>query len=207
MVIEGTDGAGTTTQKDLLMQVLAEGWGQHVISVAEPGGTPVGDALRRIIKDASLERSPETNFDMFTASRRELARQIIEPALAGGTHVISDRNWFSSVAYQGFGEGGVVQSILERTQEALGKLFIPNLAIIVDVSVEVSETRMQGRNTSANDYFEQKGRLFFERVREGYLWIAHEFGFPVVDGSQSIETVHGDVMEHLGNFAVIHNST
>jgi len=196
IVIEGTDGSGTTSQKDKLKQSLLDA-GQEVIDVAEPGGTPIGDALRLIIKDGSLMRSPETDLDLFTACRRELAQQVIKPALAKGISVLSDRNWFSTIAYQGYGEGMDVSAIVERTRIALGQCFIPDITFIIDVPVEVSEERMKLRNSGANDYFEQKGREFFEKVRQGYLWVSDEYQLPVIDGTKSIEEVHSDIRLYL----------
>lgn len=201
IVIEGTDGAGTTTQKDLLKGYLAD-QGVPAIDIAEPGGTPIGDAIRLIIKDGALPRSRESNLDMFTICRRELARQVIAPAIAQGTFVVSDRNWFSTVAYQGFGEGLDVGHITDRTRSELGGFFLPDAALIIDVPVEISETRMQHRGTSANDHFEQMGRPFFEKVRQGYLWSAQEYGLPVVDGTQGIETVHQAILAKLGELAI-----
>ncbi|HEY5267861.1 MAG TPA: dTMP kinase [Candidatus Saccharimonadales bacterium] len=194
IVIEGTDGAGTTTQKDLLIENLAER-GQKVIGVVEPGGTLIGRALRSIVLDGSLERSPETNLDLFSISRRELALQVIEPQINDGVYVISDRNWFSSVAYQGFGEGLDYQKIFDKSFSALGKFIIPNTTIIIDVPVEVSEERMKHRGIDASDTFEKKGRTFYEKVREGYLWVADEFGLKIVDGTKTIEQVHSEIIE------------
>ncbi len=196
IVIEGTDGAGTTTQKDLLQKTLIEN-NENVIGLAEPGGTLIGDELRLIVKNGSLPRSPETNLDIFTICRRELVRQVIEPALEEGTHVISDRNWFSTIAYQGFGEGLSIEDITNRMKLALGKLFLPNFAVIIDVPVEVSEVRIGHRGTDANDNFEKKGRDFFEKVREGYLWIAKEYDLSIIDGTQSIKEVQSSIEDLL----------
>lgn len=197
MVIEGTDGAGTTTQKDMLTRHLT-GRGDSVVEIAEPGGTPIGDALRLIIKDGNLTRSPRTNLELFTICRRELAAQVIAPSLQAGTNVVSDRNWFSSVAYQGFGEQLDVAEIIDVTHRTLGEHFLPHAAVIIDVPVTVSEARIKDRATGADDHFERKGAAFFEAVREGYLWLAQEFDIPVVDGTQSIEAVHQNVLGALG---------
>lgn len=193
IVIEGTDGAGTTTQKDILKQALII-QGQRTIAVAEPGGTAIGDQLRLIIKNGSLDRSPDTNMDLFAICRRELAEQVIGPNISSGINVVSDRNWFSTVAYQGFGEGLETSEITERMQKVLGKYFLPDIVMIIDVPVEVSEARIKNRGIEVNDTFEQKGRTFFEKVREGYLWLAAKYDIPIIDGTMVPEDVHAVVL-------------
>jgi dTMP kinase len=192
IVIEGTDGAGTTTQKELLMDHILEA-GQDVIAVAEPGGTAIGKALRLIFKDAAIERDPSTNVALTTICRRELLRQVIEPTIEEGTNVISDRNWFSTVAYQGFGESYDVDEIVEASVKALGRFAMPNYAVIIDVPTDVAKERILARGESGGDYFEQKGRTFFDNVRAGYRWVAQEYKIPVIDGTQSIEEVHAEI--------------
>jgi dTMP kinase len=199
ILIEGTDGAGKTTQKELVKKALLAR-GEKVIDVYEPGGTPIGDQLRLIIKDASLARGPETNLDLFTVARRELVDQVIRPALKSGKHVISDRNWFSTIAYQGFGEGVDVAAIVEKSRAAMGDLFLPDIGLVISVPIEIAEDRMGIRSTSHGDAFERKGREFFEKVHEGYLWCAQEYKLPVIDGSPSIEAVNKMVMKHVDKF-------
>ena len=154
--------------------------------------------MRPIIKNADLARSPESNLELFTACRRELARRVIEPALRAGRWIVSDRNWLSSLAIQGFGEGLSVQTIVERSQEALGDQFMPDYTIIIDAPVEVVAARLLGRGPRANDLFRASGQDHFEKLRSGYLWAATEYNIPFVDGTQSPEVVHSQIMQHLG---------
>lgn len=202
IVIEGTDGAGTTTQKELLIPRFRD-LGKNIIELAEPGGTPIGEALRLILKDKNLERTPKTNLDLFTICRRELAEQVIRPALENNAIVISDRNWLSTIAYQGFAEGIPVNEIIDKTKEALGDVFLPDFTAVIDVPVDISFQRMKKRKTSSNDYFEQRGRVYFGEVRKGYLWGANEFGLPVIDGTKSIESVHKEIISYLGKAALL----
>ncbi len=199
IVIEGSDGAGTTTQKDLLTAQLAS-LGRQVLGIREPGQTEFGKRIREIFKDASLERSVETNIDLATIDRRETTQQVIAPAVSNGIDVISDRNWFSTVAYQGFGEGyRPLEGIIDKSHAAMGRFLLPHLAVIIDVPIEVSQQRMRNRGSGANDFFEQKGSDFFERVRKGYLYVAELYDIEVIDGTQSIDKVHEEIamlLEH-----------
>lgn len=195
IVIEGTDGAGKTTQRDILAQHFANQF--EVVVISEPGGTPIGDEIRRVIKDGELARTAESNFDMFTICRREIARQVL-PALAVRDCVaISDRNWFSSVAYQGFGEGLDVDKLLERSEEALGEYFRPSHAVILDLPPHAIRNRLLLRRGVDNDYFDSKGIDFFDRVSKGYSWLAKEYDIPVINATQSVDDVHAEILEKL----------
>ncbi len=198
IVIEGLDGAGTTTQLHEMGSYFKE-ISEPAITIAEPGDTVIGGLLRKIIKNSSIKRLPESNLDMFTISRRELAAQVIEPNIDNGIHVVSDRNWFSSVAYQGFGEGIDHQHIVERMKQALGRFFMPDLVVIVKVPVDVAIERMIERDETKQDYFESMGETYFEKVYQGYEWLSSEFNqnTVVVDGTKSIEEVRQDLISHL----------
>ncbi len=121
IVIEGNDGTGKTTQVELLAEHFRKN-GQAVQIVEEPGSdnptnsTPVANELRKAIKNGSLERSPEINVLLFSAARRELWQKKIAPALNKGKIVLSARNYFSTLAYQGQGEGIDSAEILRLTK-------------------------------------------------------------------------------------------
>lgn len=198
IVIEGIDGAGKTTQANRLRQQL-EQRGKEVEQTHEPGGTPIGEAIRSILKNADLARTNQSDFELFTIARRELAAQAIGPWLLAGKAVISDRNWFSSYVYQGCAEPGgtaeerfkAKQRIMRHSREALGALFRPE-AVILDLPVGLMRRRLASRR--GTDYFELKGNDYFERVREGYLELAQSLVLPVVDASQSADAVQADVV-------------
>ena len=198
IVLEGLDGAGNTTQLHEVGSYLKE-IGQRAIEIAEPGDTVIGGLLRKIIKDSSIVRTPDSNLDMFTISRRELVSQVIEPTVDRGIHVVSDRNWFSSVAYQGFGEGIDRYHIINRMEQALGKYFMPDLVAIIKVPVDVAIERMIGRDDTKKDYFESKGSQYFKKVYDGYEWLAQEFSqhTVIIDGTKSVEEVKQDIVSHL----------
>jgi dTMP kinase len=188
-VIEGTDGAGTTTQAEKLIRDLG-----RASLVEEPGGTPIGREIRKILKDTQLPRDPTTNLDLFTIARFELVQQVIRPNLDEGVNMVSDRNWFSSWAYQGFGEGLSLDYIYRKSQDNLGAFMWPDFSVIIDIPVEVSEERIK-KDGRGPDYFESKGKDFFENVRQGYLNFSETYNIPVIDGTQNIDEVHDDIVD------------
>ena len=198
LVIEGSDGAGKTTQAKRLLTSLIESE-VSAKELIEPGGTEIGILLRGIILKPDLPKLPESEFDLFTVARRELTTQVIRPAVNNGTTVVCDRNWFSSVAYQGFGRGLDVRMIIERTKQAMGDYFMPDGVVILDVPLEVAEERISSRTKS--DWFEQQGREFFENVKHGYEWLAEKYNIVVIDGTQNEARVANEIFLHLGNTA------
>ena len=167
----------------------------------EPGGTTLGRELRILILDPDIEMQPETEFDLFTVGRRELTQQVIKPKMESGAVLVCDRNWFSSVAYQGFGRGLDTKMIIEQTKKAMGDYFMPDGIVILDVPLEITEERL-AKGRSKIDWFEKQGREFFEKVKEGYSWLAEEFEVEVIDGSSTIEEVELKVYSSLGSIAL-----
>jgi dTMP kinase len=197
IVFEGLDASGKSTQAQMLMKDL-EKRGQTCQFIAEPGGTAVGNKIRAILKDGSLERTPESNLDLFTICRREIVAQKIGPTILSGVNIISDRNWWSSVAYQSFGEGIDKELVIEKSKKAMGDYFMPDYMILIDTPVDVIHHRMHSRGGKAEDYFEKKGIEFFERARQGYLWLASRYKIATVNGDQSVEEVYKEVIARLG---------
>lgn len=196
IVIEGMDGAGKTTQAKLLYQHLGS-IGIKALKVREPGGTKLGEALRGLILDGDLQKSPYSDFDMFTIARRELRDQVIRPATEKGDTVISDRCWFSSFAYQGYGEGLDTDYIESRSRDALFyKSYVEPRGVIIDIEPELIYKRISVNEAKA-DTFEKKGIQFYSRVREGYERLAVDYGMPIIDGAQSEEAVHQDILKAL----------
>ena len=195
-VLDGVDGCGKSTQTRQLADRL-EKQGTQVDAIAEPGSNTVALTLRELLLDPRIELLPETEVDLFTAARRELAHRVIRPALAAGNTIVSDRSWVSSVAMQGFGRGLDVNDIIEQSKRAIGDLFLPDALVIIDVPVELAEERVAYRGI-AKDRFEKERKDFFTRARDGYLWVAEKFDGIVVEGSGAIEAVHSNVCEALG---------
>jgi dTMP kinase len=168
VTFEGLDGSGKSTQLRRAAQWLAE-QGVACEVTHEPGGTPLGEAIRSLFLD---HRFPETEGGvemlLVFASRRQHLVQVIEPALARGRHVLCDRFTDSTVAYQGHGRGVSRELIRQLDRLATGGRR-PDLTLLFDVPAEVARAR---RHRGAADRLDAEGLAFYQRVREGYLEIA-----------------------------------
>ena len=169
VTLEGPEGGGKSTQAQRLADHL-KNRGQDVLFTREPGGTEIGDQIRRIIM--SLENksmSPEAEFLLFSASRAQVVRELIRPHLKRGGVVVCDRFYDSSLAYQGFGHELDLELLQTITGFVTGGL-IPDLTLLLDLTSELGlERRKQdGRWNRLDDY----DLAFHERVRAGYLQLA-----------------------------------
>lgn len=197
IVIEGGDGTGKTTQADLLQKYL-ESKGKTVIHLKEPGGSPIAEAIRSVILDGTLPRTPMTNILLFTANRHELWHDKIKPALDAGTWVIATRNYWSTLVYQGIGEGMDQSAISAITATFTDPQYMnPDYGMILAVDdVTVSKDRVAERGPLEKpDPFEARGLDFHEKIRAGYLEIAESYHLPVISASQSIEEVASDIRQ------------
>lgn len=162
IAIEGLDGSGKTTQARLLVEHLRR-LGREVLPVEEPGTTPAGRAIREILLDHGREIAPLTELLLYEASRAQMVREVVRPALEAGKIVVSDRFSLSSLAYQGYGRGLPLELIRELNKIATGGLE-PDLTILLDISPEEGL-----RRKGFLDRMEGSGLEFYRRVREGYL--------------------------------------
>jgi dTMP kinase len=197
IVIEGGDGTGKTTQADLLQQYL-ESQGKSVIHLKEPGGSPIAEAIRSVILDGTLPRTPMTNILLFTANRHELWHDKIKPALEAGTWVIATRNYWSTLVYQGAGEGMDQSVISAITSTFTDPLYMkPDYAMILSIDdVSVSKSRVAERGPLEKpDPFEIRGLEFHEKIRAGYLEIAKTYQLPVISASQAIDDVANEIKQ------------
>lgn len=190
--IEGIEGVGKSTN----MQVLAEqieAAGHRVLTTREPGGTPLAEDIRDLLKNRSDEPIPEiAELLLLFASRSLNVNNVILPALNAGTWVISDRFTDSSRAYQGGGRGIPMETIDRLADWVHGDAW-PDLTILLDAPVEIGMQRATHRG--APDRFEQELHDFFHRVRECYLRLAamEPERFVVVDTTRSLDDVKADV--------------
>jgi dTMP kinase len=146
-------------------------------------------------KDYNLE--PMTNVLLFTASRSELWRKLAEPVLKRGGVVISARNWWSTLAYQGYGEGVSKSKIIKITHESLPEKYVkPDKGFILTVSDKVREERQKGRG-KAKETFEAKPNEFQQKVNQAYLKIAKDFDIKTIDASGTIEEVFNLILREL----------
>lgn len=208
ITFEGIEGAGKTTQIHRLAESLREK-GKSVCVVREPGGTPVGERLREVLKDTALSGLilPETEFFLFCAGRSELVRSVIRPALKSGKVVLCDRFTDSTLAYQGYGRGLDLDCLRKVIGFSTGGL-VPNATIYLDISIETSRRRgslpeLGQLNMDWNgleDRFENRSSdVFFRRVEAGFrkLAKAEPKRICVVDGRGSEEEVASKVLKNL----------
>lgn len=199
IVIEGQDGTGKSTQARLLQEYY-EKQGREVVVMDEPDGDlPQAHDIHDLIlvrgKDYHME--PMTNVLLFTAARAELWRKIAEPTLRKGGIVISARNYWSTIAYQGYGEGVSRNKIIKITREALPERYYhPDKSFILTVPDKTRLAR-QGERGKAAETFEAKPDDFQQRVNAAYPKIAKDFNVPLIDASGTIEEVFEEIVKNL----------
>lgn len=199
IVIEGQDGTGKSTQARLLKEHF-EKQGKKVVVMDEPDGDlPQAHDIHDLIvvrgKDYNME--PMTNVLLFTAARYELWRKIAEPVLKNGGVVISARNWWSTLAYQGYGEGVSRNKIIKLTHESLPEKYVnPDKGFVLTVSDEVRLARQDSRGKK-KETFESKPDDFQQKVNNAYPKIAEEFGLKIIDASGTIEEVFDLILREL----------
>ncbi|MDK2881757.1 MAG: dTMP kinase [Bacillota bacterium] len=168
ITVEGIDGSGKSTQLRLLAEWL-QGLGREIVITREPGGTLLGEEIRRLLLTAGPESIvPQAEFLLYAAARAQLVAQVIRPALARGALVLSDRFSDSTLAYQVAGRGlkkGWVEEVLLGATGGLR----PDLTFLFDISPQEARARK-----GAADRLEKEGLEFFRLVREGYLALAHQ---------------------------------
>ena len=203
IVIEGQDGTGKSTQVERLAEWLRSE-GKEVLTFHEPDGElEAAHAMRAIIKDKKYNLEPMTHVMLFTAARYELWKKLAEPVLKRGGYVVSARNWWSTLAYQGYGQGVSKSRIIRLTKEVMPKEYVePDKAVILTLDDEERHRRQSGRDaehgadtTSKTDTFESKPDEFQQKVNNAYLQIAKQFGTATLDANKSISNLLTDILE------------
>ncbi len=198
ITLEGMDGAGKTTHLEWLRGHLA-GRGLPLTVTREPGGTPLGEALRKLLLDSHEPRTPDTEALLMFAARREHIATVIEPALAAGRWVLCDRFTDATYAYQAGGSGMAWDRIAALERWVQGELQ-PDLTLYFDLSPEIGRARTrQARNP---DRFEREQAEFFERVRAAYLRRAaeHPQRIRVIDAAGSVAEVQAKLENIFSTF-------
>ncbi|MDH5505971.1 MAG: dTMP kinase [Anaerolineae bacterium] len=195
ITLEGPDGSGKTTQVEPLADAIRDA-GYDLVVTREPGGTLIGDQVRRVIMDLkNTKMYPEAEILLFQASRAQLVREVIQPTLAEGKIVLCDRYADSTLAYQGYGHQTDLEELKQIIRFATGGL-TPDLTVYLDIDPEDGLRRRQGEGEEWNrlDAYEL---TFHQRVREGYhQMIAGEpERWVKVDAAQSAEKVQAAVQE------------
>jgi len=195
IVIEGLEGAGKSSA---IASVVAHLNAKGIVTqtVREPGGTPLAEAIRELVKQDWEERlTAETELLLMYASRAQLVENVIKPALKQGKWVIADRHDLSSRAYQGGGRQLGDEKLTTLRQLVLGS-FVPDLTLLLDV--DPKQGLQRARERGELDRIEQEDLAFFERTRERYLQIAQtEPNICVVDSNQTMADVHRDLLNQL----------
>ena len=197
IVIEGQDGTGKSTQARRLADYFKKQKKKVVIMDEPDGDLPQAHELHDLIlvKGKKYNMEPMTNVMLFSASRMELWKKIAEPVLKEGGVVVSARNWWSTLAYQGYGEGVSRSKIIRLTKSLLpDRYFKPDFSAILVTSDKVRLSRQKGRGKK-KETFEAKPNAFQHKVNAAYPKIAKEFDIPLVDASGTIDDVYNMLMK------------
>ncbi|SHE87730.1 dTMP kinase [Caldanaerobius fijiensis DSM 17918] len=189
ITFEGIDGCGKTTQIRLISDFI-KNLKYGIILVREPGSTPISEKIRQLLLEKDNVMSPEAEAYLYAASRAELVKKVIRPALKEGNIVICDRFLDSSLVYQGIGRGLGLQAVYELNAMAVGELK-PDLTVLLDIDPIVARSRLKGRDRLENEQLD-----FYNKVREGYLYLARREPerIKVVDGGRGVKEVFEDVL-------------
>ena len=205
ITFEGTEGCGKTTQVQRLAARFERLRVPHLVT-REPGGTPIGESIRELLQFAphNASMAPETELLLFEASRSQLVREVIKPALGRGMCVIADRFFDSTTVYQGAARKLDHEMIARLNAFAVGDC-IPDVTFVLDVDAATAEARMRHQPRQA-DRMEQQPAEFYERVRQGYRDLAaHESSrIVLIDGSREPADIEREIWKTLcSRFSVL----
>jgi dTMP kinase len=199
ITFEGTEGCGKSTQVQRLAARL-ESLGVPFLLTREPGGTAIGETVRELLQFAPHEKAmfPETELLLFEASRSQLVREIIKPALDAGICVISDRFFDSTTVYQGAARNLAPSLVDQLNAFAVGKC-VPDLTIVLDVNAKTAQARM--RRPRRPDRMEQPPAEFYERVGQAYRELAEGEAERVVliDGAQTADQIERKIWQLIAS--------
>ncbi len=197
ITFEGGEGCGKSTQARLLTQDLRDK-GYRVVLTREPGGTEIGDEIRKIVQynKSSHNMYPETEYLLFSASRAQHVGELIIPALERGDIVLCDRFYDSSTAYQGYGRK-LPLSLIHEVNKFATRGLTPNLTFLLDINPQIGMERARGKEMF--DRMESQDVEFYKRARQGFLEIAAKNAdrFRIIDASKSIEEIRTKIKEEV----------
>ncbi|BBA36650.1 thymidylate kinase [Methylocaldum marinum] len=194
ITLEGGEGVGKTTNLDFIRNYLQQSGIQFLVT-REPGGTPIGEAIRRLVID-SQGISAQAELLLMFAARAQHIEEVIEPALTEGIWVVCDRFTDASYAYQGGGRG-IDPKVIRFLEGWLQKGLEPDLTLLFDAPVEIGLDRARSRGSL--DRFETEMPAFFSRVRETYRDLARQWPHRIklLDATQSLVDVQAEIAKHL----------
>jgi dTMP kinase len=199
ITFEGIEGCGKTTQIHLLKEFL-EKRGYRVVTTREPGGSHIGDTIRRILLDSkNIDIDTKTELLLYQAARAQHIQDVIRPSLAQGSIVLCDRFTDATLAYQGYAQD-IQHDFIQTLNQYVTDNLIPDLTILIDCPVEIGLQRARDRmaihhETVREDRFEEKSLDFHHAVRLGYLQIAENNSgrFYIVDGREDPASLHRSI--------------
>lgn len=191
ITFEGSEGCGKSTQIRRFVALLESG-GVEVLQTREPGGTDVGEKIRHLLQhdEEAGDLTDESELLLFAASRAQLVREVILPALEQGKWVVADRFYDSTTVYQGVGRGLNVEAVQQINAFAAGSA-IPDLTLLLDLDAEIGHSRAVAASGGKADRMESQPLAFFESIRQGYLDLASTDPdrIAVIDASPGIDEV------------------
>lgn len=197
IVLDGPDGCGKSSQRDLLAQFLVNNK-VKVKCFRDPGSTATGEKIRNILLDPVNHISDRAELLLYMASRAQLWDECIEPALEKKNCVLLDRWVSSTCAYQGFAGGVGIQTVIDVATHSLQKVW-PDLTIILDVDLKTAKKRMN----RTLDRMEQKKQDYHKKVRNGFLKLAKmRNDIIVVDATKNVQTVHEKIVQVIQKYLV-----
>jgi dTMP kinase len=190
LVFEGIVGCGKTTQSKILFEKLKQEFPKkEIVWTKEPGGTEIAQEIRKVVQVTPFDEEMEPICEqyLYAASRAQTLRKIVAPVLKRGGIMISDRSFFTSMAYQGFGRGLGLDLVLKINESAIDNLW-PDMVLFIDTKID---TALRRAKDQAGDKFESFKKPFFIKVRNGYLEVAEKYKkiVRVVDGDGSVDEV------------------
>jgi len=196
ITIEGMDGSGKTTQINMIRDYISEK-GYNVVLVREPGSTKISEKIRDIILDpANGTMAATTEMLLYASARAQLVAEIIKPAIENGSVVVCDRFIDSSIAYQGFGRGIDINTIMDVNMAAMDGM-MPNITFFIDISPEVALKRRMASSTA--DRIEQERMEFHMKAYEGYKRLANLYPerIKTIDGNRTVEEISQEIRKWL----------
>jgi len=197
---EGSEGCGKSTQIRKIADRLEEIDHRDVVVTREPGGTIIGEDIRHLLMHADSSKSilPETELLLFAASRVQLVREIILPAVQDGKIVLCDRFLDSTTVYQGVARQIADDPVTMINEFAVGEI-VPDLTVVLDIPPEIGFERIKHRVSDMPDRMEQENIEFYGKVREGYLALARSLPerFFVVDGAGEPDDIELDIWNEI----------
>jgi dTMP kinase len=192
VAFEGIEGSGKSTLLAAVAPVLSKG-GLDLLTTREPGGTPLGDAVRSLFLARTSTISPMAEAMLVNAARAQHVADVIAPRLRAGGTVLCDRYVDSTLAYQGYGRGLPLETLRAVCDAATGGL-MPGLTVVLDVPIELSRRRSLQRGSAA-DRVESEDDAFHQRVRQGFLALAAAPDHVLLDGRLSVEELLEQTLE------------